>query len=133
MVRRVLDSNHLINHWRRRTAEVEASGYVPERWADELIDLHRTRLIVSPVYLEFLVHATSSEQVKHYERFLSKFEVLDKWQITTEDMSEALRLARWIPKSRRQRRPRQFGDCLIRAIATRFKCEVATADRDFPR
>lgn len=133
MSRRVLDSNRLINHWRLRESEKGSGETVPEVWADELIRLHRTRLIVSPVYLEFLVHADSSDRVKLYERFLSRFEILDGWEIRSADLTEALRLARWIPRNRRHRKPRQLGDCLIKAIANRFGCEVDTAERDFPR
>ncbi len=131
MSRKILDSNKLINWWAKRFAETAlVSGRDVDAWAQELIELYRTDLIVSPVYLEFLVHARSEELVGLYERFLGAFTVIDQWNVQKEDFLDALRLARRVPKDRK---PRQLGDCLIRALANRFRCEVETGDRGFPR
>ena len=50
--------------------------------------------------------------------------------VTTADWQEAIRIARRVP---RNRKPRQLGDCLIRAIANRLRYKVETLDADFPK
>ena len=85
---------------------------------------------MTPVRIEFLCHATTREILDVYEAFLAEFDVIDEGEVVPEDWSEAVRLARRIPRSGR---PRQLGDCLIRAIAKRLRYDVMTNDMDFPR
>lgn len=129
--RRILDTNRLISFWSRKTARLGR----PERstaraWADELVDLEGTDAIVTPVRIEFICHANSRELLELYESFIDGFVVIDRGQIGPADWNAATRLARRVP---RNGKPRQLGDCLIRAIATRLGYDVMTNEVDFPR
>ncbi|MEX0701908.1 MAG: PIN domain-containing protein [Planctomycetales bacterium] len=123
-----MDTSILLTHWhgpraRRRTAE-EARA-----WAEELVRIHRTSFIVSPVYLEFVCGAQSRGELMLAEAYLSVFEVKDNWEIRPEDLRQAARIARRVPADGSRR---QFGDCLIRAMANRLKCAVLSFDARFP-
>ncbi|MEX0717327.1 MAG: PIN domain-containing protein [Planctomycetaceae bacterium] len=126
---RVLDTSVLINHWRRsRTSWPNARE--TRDWALRLVDVRQTNLIFSPVYLEFNCGVQSAEELALAEAFLSVFEVKDGWDVRSDDLQEAARLARRVPRDGKRR---QFADCLIRALAIRFRCEVLSDDRTFPR
>jgi predicted nucleic acid-binding protein len=84
--------------------------------------------IVSPVLIEFLAGALTSNELDLYRAYLAPFEVLDRGNIPRQDWEEAKRLAQWIKKDGRKRR---LGDCLIQAIAGRLNCDVVTSDQDF--
>jgi predicted nucleic acid-binding protein len=130
-IRRILDTNRLISYWNRQHSRRGRPDRSAVRtWAVELIDLEGTDAIVTPVRIEFLCHATTREILDLYETFLAEFAVIDEGDVIPEDWLEALRLARRIPRSGR---PRQLGDCLIRAIAKRLRYDVMTNDLDFPR
>jgi predicted nucleic acid-binding protein len=126
---RILDTNVLINHLRL----LAPSGSKPnaaKEWARKLIELWGTNLIVSPVRVEFLAGAESSEKLKLYLAYLEPFEVVDERQIPRQDWEEAERIAkRVVVKGRR----RNLGDCLIKAISLRLNCETVTNDADFDR
>jgi predicted nucleic acid-binding protein len=125
---RILDTSVLINHWRRfDKSKRSASGL--KAHAEELIDFEGTKLIVSPVLVEFLAGARTREELELFKSYLEPFEVLDKGDIPRQDWEEAKRLAQWIRKAR----PRKLGDCLIEAIANRFNGETITRDPDFKR
>lgn len=129
--RRILDTNRLISYWNRQHSRYGRPNRSAARtWAVELIDLEGTDAIVTPVRIEFLCHATTREILDLYETFLTEFAVIDEGDVIPDDWTEALRLARRIPRSGR---PRQLGDCLIRAIAKRLRYDVMTNDADFPR
>jgi predicted nucleic acid-binding protein len=59
-----------------------------------------------------------------------EFRLADDGAVTMEDWEEARRLAVRVP---RVGRPRQLGDCLIRAIANRLRLRVKTFDIGMPR
>jgi predicted nucleic acid-binding protein len=129
MRQRILDTSVLISFWRRRggqPADIEQA----RAWSRELIDLERTHAIVSPVYLEFVCGARVRSELTLADAFLSSFDVKDGWEIRATDLNEARRIARRIP---RDGRPRQLGDCLVKAIANRLRCDVVTRDEHFPR
>ena len=131
MARRILDTSVLVQHWKRsggHAAHVSQSADV-RAWADELAKLYGTRAIVSPVYLEFICGTTTREQLELARRFLSEFEIIDHWQVRTDDLREAQRIAERIPRSGRRR---QLGDCLIRALANRLSHDVVTHEKAFP-
>lgn len=132
MARRILDTSVLVAHWssqRGRSSRPPARDDVVG-WAANLIDVYRCDTIVSPVYVEFICGARTSEELALFEAYLSAFDVVDQWKMTETDMAEAARIARRIP---RDGQPRQVGDCLIRAIANRMRYDVLTVDRRFPR
>jgi predicted nucleic acid-binding protein len=129
--RRLFDSNYLINHYREkcRTPIANWSERDAHEWALKLCKLHGTTAIVSPVYLEFVAGTRSRADLRLSRAYLSRFMVIDGWSILDQDIQEAKRIAERVP---RDGRPRDFGDCLIRAIANRFSYEVLTNDDDFP-
>jgi predicted nucleic acid-binding protein len=125
--RSILDNNRLCEHWRssvKPKTRDQARGA-----ARRLIDLRRTNAIVTPVKIEFLVGARSKEELELFEAFLSQFSVVDKGSILDGDWLEAERIAKRV---RHDNKPRQLGDCLIRAIANRLNYAVDTADSSFP-
>ncbi len=123
---RILDTNVLINHWRRLDTKNRTPSEIRVH-AGKLIEFEGTKLIVSPVLIEFLVGAKTSEDLELYKVYLEPFEVLDKGEIPRQDWEEAKRLAQWI----RKHRGRKLGDCLIEAIAKRFNGDIITGDPDF--
>jgi predicted nucleic acid-binding protein len=135
MVKRVkkpiLDTSVLIRHWRRRAAQTRRRLTLQDAaaWAAQLIEIYNSPNIVTPVQIEFLAGAASAEELRLFRRFLAAFSVLDEENMPALDWQEARRLAQRVP---RDGKPRQLGDCLIRAIANRLRCTVITHDAGFP-
>ncbi len=130
--RRILDTSMLIGHWHGCHKRSSHRG-IPtsaQEWARELIELHDTRANVTPVEVEFLAGVRSRSELELARSFLSAFEIADQGKVLAEDWEQAKRLAARVPADGK---PRQLGDCLIRAIAIRLKCDVRTQDKDFPR
>lgn len=100
-----------------------------EDWVTELAKYHKSRRIVTPVVLEFLSGATSSVELNLARTFVAGFEIADGNNVTDDDWRVARRIAERIP---RDGKPRQLGDCLIKAIASRLKCGVMSTDQRFP-
>jgi len=130
MAKRVLDTSVLLSYWHRRTSEhLEAIDVQEtETWAQDLIRSHATDLIVTPVYVEFIAGVRSSHELQLAEAYLAQFRVVDGGHIPNADWDEAKRLAARVP---RDGKPRHLGDCLIRAIVHRLKCEVFAVDKRF--
>lgn len=132
MKKQVLDTSILIAHW--HTCRTAARGMITPAvvrwWAESLIRLRETDAIVTPVYVEMLAGVTSAEECRLTRAFLEKFHRIDGGRIPEEDWAEAIRLAQRVP---RNAKPRQLGDCLIRAIADRLNYAVFTLDSSFPR
>jgi predicted nucleic acid-binding protein len=128
MRKRILDTSELIAHWRRCIARgaVPARKNAVRRWAQELIEIHESNAIVSPVYVEFVAGARSRGELEMFRVYLSEFRVVDAGKITKEDWEAATRRAERVP---RDGKPRQLGDCLVDAIAERLRCEVRSLDR----
>jgi predicted nucleic acid-binding protein len=131
MKKRILDTNILIGLWQQRRSNSQAPVTTAKvkSWAKELINLYDTNAIVTPVYLEMLAGVSSKRELGLTRAFLDEFTCIDEGQIPKEDWDNAIRLAARIP---RDGRPRQLGDCLIRALADRLRCEVITRDVGFP-
>ena len=125
---KILDTNVLINHWYRFSEHERRTPAGLKAHAEELIEVQGTRLIVSPVLIEFLAGAATSDALTLYQAFLAPFEVLDGGNIPRLDWEEAKRRAQWIKSDGRRRK---LGDCLIQAIASRLNCDVITGDPDF--
>jgi predicted nucleic acid-binding protein len=81
-----------------------------------------------PVYIEFLAGVRNSVELQLATAYLKEFEILDNGTVEKADWSEAERVARRVPQDGR---PRQLGDCLIRALAKRLRGDVATLDLRF--
>jgi predicted nucleic acid-binding protein len=128
----VFDTSFLIWHWQRSKQRarrpIESDDARP--WARRLIDLRRTDAIVTPSYIEFVAGVRDTGELDLARSYLGEFRIIDGGRILPEDWVEARRLAERVPNDRK---PRQLGDCLIRAIARRLKHEVLTLDRSFPR
>lgn len=129
---RILDTSELIHNWhrcRRRTSRSEAREAAQE-WARELIGLHDSSDIVTPVFIEFIAGVRSKGELDLARAYLAEFEIIDEGRILEEDWEHAKRLAARIP---RDGKPRQLGDCLILAIAIRLNCDVRSLDKGFKR
>ncbi len=130
--RRFLDTSWLIKHWLdcggRRPADKTTSD--AEEWARKLVELRRTNITVTPVVVEFLAGVRSAEELKLARAYLAQLRVIDEGAVLVEDWEKAKRLAERVP---RDGKPRQLGDCLIRALAQRLKYDVDTLDRRFAR
>jgi hypothetical protein len=85
---------------------------------------------VSPVYIEFVAGVQSKADLEPALAYLSEFDILDEGKILQQDWEKARQYAAWVPKDGK---PRQLGDCLIPAIATRLRYEVHTLDKRLPR
>ena len=135
MVRRIFDTSILISDWHQNAGKRPKRGSKRqfETWgnqrAKELIELHGSDLIATPVAIEFIAGVQSSDELRLARAFLKPFRVMDDGRILSEDWKEAERLAARVPSDGRRR---QLGDCLIRAIADRLNCEVLSLDKGFP-
>jgi predicted nucleic acid-binding protein len=69
---------------------------------------------------------TNQETLQLTQAFLSEFRVIDAGTIPRSDWESATRRAKRIP---RDGKPRQLGDCLIRAIAERLHYDLETFDK----
>lgn len=131
MRRRVLDTQVLISHWHTCHAQNAGTPKVTdsEAWAKTLIEIFSTDVIVTPVYLEFVAGTRSTAELGAARAYLAQFRILDQGKILDRDWVEARRLAERVP---RDGKPRHLGDCLIKAIANRFRYEVFSTDQGFP-
>jgi hypothetical protein len=131
-MQRILDSSELIAHWRQCRTKFRRphSRRQIEGWAQALIRLHQTNAIVTPVQVEFLSGFTNRDEMQAAQVFLDCFACIDEGEIPAKDWEETLRRCKRIP---RDGKPRQLGDCLIRAIAARLNYEVQTLDAGFPK
>jgi predicted nucleic acid-binding protein len=132
MKRQILDTSVLIHHWRRRRAASIGLSSVRDarRWARELIQIEETDAIVSPVAIEVLCGVRDARELRLALAFLDGFRLADGGKVIPEDWDEARRLAVRVPSDGR---PRQLGDCLIRAIANRLRLRVRSFDAGMPR
>ncbi len=148
MPKRILDTNILIAHFKGLKPLAERGPSDAEDWARVLIQDKGTNAIVSPVEIEILVGVQDPHELELTEAFLRPFAIIDERRVLPEDWEEARRIAkrvvrydREVPR-RHRRRPRErnpktesrdFGDCLITAIASRLNCEVITDDQGLHR
>ncbi|NQT36326.1 MAG: PIN domain-containing protein [Planctomycetes bacterium] len=131
MSKRLLDTNVLIAHWRRRAPRPLSAGTPADarRWAAELVKLYKTSLIATPVVIEFLAGTRSSHERELARAYLDELVVVDNGDIPKSDWKMACRYAERVP---RNRKPRHLGDCLLKAIAERLNCDVFSLDEAFP-
>jgi len=131
MLKRILDTCVLVEHWRRsrRNASAPLTPANAAGWARHLIALCGTDAIVTPVRVEFIAGTTSGGELQLARSFLGEFHVIDGGHVLDADWQETLRIASRIPRNGRRR---QLGDCLIRAIAKRLNHEVYSYDMGFP-
>lgn len=131
-MRKVFDTSMLIWAWHRQRGHRPIAG-VPESearsWPDELTDLYATDAIVTPVRIEFLAGVRDAHELRLARAFMERFRTIDDGHVLAGDWAHAERLAERVP---RDGRPRQLGDCLIRAIAARLRHDVLTRERHFP-
>lgn len=132
MKRSVLDTSVLISSWREQSAGVlkQKKPSDSRLWARKTIRFYDTDAIVTPVFLEMVVGVSSGHELELTMAFLAEFPCLDNGEVVQADWEEALRIAQRVP---RDGKPRQLGDCLIRAIANRFRYKVETLDENFPK
>ncbi len=128
----ILDTSILIGHWQRSRARVRGNvtSETTRQWARDLIEVHETDAIVTPVFVEFLAGVQSSSELGLARAFLSVFRIADGGRILSEDWEHAKRLAARVPPDGK---PRQLGDCLIRGIAIRLRYDVRTHEKRFPK
>ena len=131
MSRSLLDTSVLIHNWRRLSGgrvrgrtEQEARD-----WANAVIGFYNTSTVATPVIIEFVAGARTGGELSLFRAYLDQFDVIDKGVVLRQDWDLARRIAERIP---RDGKPRQLGDCLIRAVAQRFSCDVVTLEDRFP-
>lgn len=130
MTKRLLDTSVLIAHWRRCAAGslLSKSEDDARRWARTLVELHQTGLIATPVVVEFLAGTRSGHELKLARAYLGELEVVDEGRVSEKDWETATRYAERVL---RDGKPGQLGDCLVKAIADRLKCDVFSLDEAF--
>lgn len=146
MVKHVLDTNWLNRQLRKLRSDSNAED--ARKLAQESIDRHDTNAIVSPVEIEILAGVRDPHELEPTEVFLSLFVIIDARKIPPADWETAKRLAKHVVrydrdvpgrqrKRAREKNPRtearDFGDCLISAIAARLHYEVDSEDRGLHR
>src|SRR5437660_193519 len=119
----VLDTSVLISFWRQRRAAalVNNSAKQAESWGRDLVRLHDTDAIVTPVYIEMVAGTMNRHELSLTKAYLKTFRCIDQGNILSRDWQEAIRVAQRIG---RQPLRRDLGDCIIRAIADRLHHEV---------
>jgi predicted nucleic acid-binding protein len=127
MARRILDTCILGDRWRRFKGSTPAD---PRRWAEKLVTLRNASRILPPAELEFLAGIRSEGEMALAEAYLGTFITPPNGQVREEDWLVARNYARRVP---RDGKPRQIGDCLIRAVANRLRLDVDTFDTRFAR
>lgn len=131
--KRYLDTNRLCAHRRRSRGKRPLASYSEDdavAWAKQLIPLDGTELLLTPVVLEFLCGTMSPHELRLSRAFLAEFKVADGGQILPEDWEQAKRFASWVPQ---ETEPRDFGDCLLAAIARRLNLDPLTSDQEHRR
>ncbi len=101
-----------------------------EEWARGLIEIEDTNAIVTPVRLEYLCGVRDQWELGLARAYLRPFQSIDKGKTVVADWREAQRIAERVPKNGR---PRDFGDCLIKAIALRLNYQVRSFDTGISR
>jgi predicted nucleic acid-binding protein len=135
----ILDTNILCEWWRRDRPRDAAQAreralklmacYLPESCS-----------ILTPIRLEVLCGTRDRSEQRITEAYLAEFRCADEGKVLIEDWIEAERIAKRIlfkstPRKRKtppEPVPRDFCDCLIRAIANRLRMDVVTRDESFP-
>jgi predicted nucleic acid-binding protein len=130
MPKRLLDTNILIQHFNSFPAEREKTEGALRNWGEELVEIHSTKSICSPVIVEMLAGTRNPRDLELHRAYLSAFEVIDQRNIPSTDWQNAERFASRITDGKGQSsKARDLGDCLIRAIAERLHCDIVTGDR----
>ena len=130
---KLLDTSVLIHFWQRQIKNLpldRASAADARKWAEALERVYQTRMIVTPVKVEFLVGVRSQHEFELAQAYLDHFRILDGHRVTPEDWEVAIQFAQRVPPDGK---PRQLGDCLIRALAKHFNHDVETHDSRFKR
>src|SRR5260370_3988442 len=99
MKKRILDSAVLMNYWKRRRS-TPLSRDTPEEaaaWARDLIGIHDTNAIVTPVYVEMMCGVMSTHELVLTRAFLGEFVCVDERAIPRADWEETIRLAQRVP------------------------------------
>ncbi len=104
MRHKVLDTNILVGHWRRRrsgrpVAELDAAEV--KSWARQLIEIEQSDATVTPVLLEFLCGIGNKQEMILARAFLKPFKAIDDRRMLKQDWQEAQRLAERVPANRR--------------------------------
>jgi predicted nucleic acid-binding protein len=130
MARQTYDTNILITHFHRHRPLDGKNEKDAEGWARVLIEDNDSKLILSPVEVEFLCGVVDEHEMRLREAFLRPFEVVDQRRTLPEDWKEARRLAK---HPGYQPRSRDLGDCLLLAIAGRLNLQIIADDRGLKR
>jgi predicted nucleic acid-binding protein len=129
MPKRVLDTNILLDFWNDRVRRCNGR-FQPidaRRWAKDLISLHDSNAILTPIYIEVIAGVLNPNESAGWEAFLREFNCVDEQRLLSEDWKLAIQFAKRIP---RKTRPRKLGDCLIRALCKRLRYEIVSKDKD---
>jgi predicted nucleic acid-binding protein len=131
MSRLLLDTSVLISNWHRLSGGQIAgkTGSDARDWANDVVAFYNTSMVATPVIIEFSAGTRTGDELSLARAYLERFEAIDHGMILREDWDRARRIAERIPRDGKRR---QLGDCLIRAIAERFNCDVITLDDRFP-
>lgn len=129
-MRRVMDSNVVIDLWRGRhpsPARVRTQADA-RRAASAWLALHPGDGLITTVRLELLAGGRDKAEVELTEYFLDQLPILDN-RVLPEDWTLARRLAKRTPFGDE---PRDAVDCLIRAVCKRLRAVLATSDTGVP-
>ena len=130
----ILDTNILLRHWHQSRGGPLANRTAPDAvtWGHRLVQIHQTDAIVTPVYLEFVGGVVNRHEMSLTKAYLGVFRIPNEGRITEDDWRVARQLAERIPQGPEPTR-RGAVDCLIKAIARRFRYDLRTCDLGMPR
>jgi len=128
MAKRLFDTSFLIDHWRQFPDESERTEAASRGWAKQLIEIHSTNLICTPVLIEVLAGTRDRRDLELHRAYLGEFNLIDELRIPPAVWQRAQELAQRV-RSDTSTRARDFADCLIKAIAESHHCEVLASDR----
>jgi len=128
----LLDTSVLIAHWRKCEGDAPAAPRPDDarRWAKELIKTYGTDVVATPVVVEFLAGVRKRDELMLARAYLEDLRTIDGGNVSAEDWAAARRYAERVPQDGK---PRQLGDCLIRAIADRLGYDAYSLDKRFQK
>lgn len=129
MPKRIFDSNVLISHWKNfPDGEGERTEEALQEYASQLIEFYATDLICWPVLIEVLAGTQNKRDLDLHRAYLNPFKLIDQRNTPEEVWDKAKQFAQRVHEKDFDK-ARDFGDCLIQAIAEHYHCDLISCDK----